>query len=204
MKKIYNKIPTSRLAFYSVILMLLPLFFAGYAYFTKNKEWETVSDRMLAIHQFSEKKARQQSLNIAVRKKFNQIDSFFLDHHVEPLNLLKKEQEALENLIQTPSYTGNEVAEKRYAFLCGEGNHIQFTQGSVQSAEGIQETTEILAHPVEVSVEDLKELLTRIEGNRPNKPLLLITDLKLNKKTHASGNEVYNLNLTLLKREFIQ
>lgn len=204
MKKRAPIIPLSRLTLYIAIAALLPLFFVGYFYSKEKNEWNAVADQIMAVHSLSEKKARKQSLNNAIRKKYSDADCFYLDNQVESLAFLKKEREALENLIHNPSFTGNEAAEKRYAFLLGEVNRLKFTEGSVQSGEGLQETTEIQAHPIEVDTQDLKELLARLEGNRPGKPQLLITDFKLNKKMHSNGNQVFELNLKLLKREFVQ
>ncbi|MCC5832183.1 MAG: hypothetical protein JJU12_03980 [Chlamydiales bacterium] len=204
MKKFAHSIPFSRLVLYIVLTGILPLFFTGYLYTREKNEWNAVADRIIEVHNLSEQKARKQSLNKAVRKKYRDADYLYLDNEIEPLLFLKKEREALENLIQTPSFTGNEGAERRYAFLLGEANRLRFTEGSVHSWEGVQETAEIQAHPVEVDTSDLKEILARIEGNRPGKPLLLITDFKLNKKAHPNGNQVFELNLKLLKREFVQ
>jgi hypothetical protein len=204
MKKINSSIPLSRLVLYIVLAGFLPLFFIAYSYTKQKGEWDSINDRIMAVHSLSEQKARKQSVNNAVRKKYADADCFYLDNQLESLNFLKKEREALENLIQNPSFTGNEAAEKRYAFLLGDSNRLQFTEGSVQSGDGLQETTEILSHSVEVDTSDLKEILARLEGNRCGKPQLLITDFKLNKKAHLNGNQVFELNLKLLKREFVQ
>lgn len=204
MKKLSQSIPLSRLALYIVLAGFLPLLFVGYFYTKEKNEWSAVADRIMAVHSLSEQKARKQSLNNALRKKYSDADYFYLDNQVETLSFLKKEREALESLFQNPSFTGNEAAEKRYAFLLGEANRLHFTEGSVQSGEGLQETIEIQAHPVEIDTQDLKEILVRLEGNRPGKPQLVITDFKLNKKAHPNGNQVFELNLKLLKREFVQ
>ncbi len=64
-------------------------------------------------------------------------------------------------------------------------------------------------HPVEVNVSDLKKILTLIEGRKigefetgPQKPQLMILDFKLEKKNIRENNEVFDLNMKLLKREF--
>lgn len=204
MNKLLQSIPFSRLVIYIVLLTLFPVFGIGFLYLKEKNTWNEVAEQILTVHSLSEQKARKQSMNTTVRKKYAKADDFYLDNQVETINFLKKEREALENLVQNPTFTGNELAERRYAFLSGEANRLQFTQGAVQGAEGVQETTVILAHPVEVDNQDLKELLMRVEGNRPKKPQLLITDFKLNKKAHSNGNEVFEVNMKLLKREFAQ
>lgn len=201
-KKLFNSIPLSRAVIYLALLAAVPLFLFGYAYQKERAAWADLSDQILALHARAENKARKQSLNSCVRKKYSEVDSYYLDHQLASLHFLKKERESLDNLIQNPSFTGSEVAEKRYLFLSGEANRLEFIEGSIQSGEGVQETTEVLAHPVEVDTHDLKEILNRIEGTKPGKPQIIITDFKLNKKTHVSGNQVFELNLKLIKREF--
>ncbi len=204
MKKLTDSIPFSRLLIYIALLGLMPLFVVGWHYTKEKAKWKTITERIMTIHSLSEKKARRQSLNTAVRTIHAKADSFYLDNQVESLKLLKKEREALENLIHNPSFTGNEATEKRYTFLNGEANRLKFTDGAILSGDGLQETIETQAHPVEVDTHDLKEILARVEGNRPGKPQLLITDFKLHKKAHSNGNQVFELNLKLLKREFTQ
>lgn len=198
------KIPFKRLVVYLALLLSLPFLCIALFYFKEKREWDLVADRIIAIQNLSEMNARKQICNHAVRKAYAEADTFYLDRQVEVLRFLKKEREALGNLLQNPSFTGNEAAEKRYAAIAGEGNRLHFLQGSIQSAEGIQETSEVLTRSVELDAQDLKELLNRIEGNRPGKPQLLITDFELLKKTHPTGNEVFELNLKLLKREFVR
>lgn len=201
-KKLFNSIPLSRLLIYLALLATTPLVLLGMECQKRRAAWGGISERILALHTRAENKARKQSLNNFLRKKYRDANSLYLDHQITSLHFLKKERESLDTLIQNPSFTGSEAAEKRYLFLSGEANRMEFIEGSLQSGEGVQETTEILAHPVEVDTHDLKEILARIEGARPGKPQLLITDFKLNKKTHASGNQVFELNLKLIKREF--
>jgi len=204
MKKYFQSIPFSRLIIYLILAGCLPFFFIGYSYIKEKNAWNQVAHRILSMHTLVECNARKQSMNMAIRKKYAQTDHFYLDHQIESLRFLKKERTALERLMQNPSFTGNEVIEKRYAFLSGEANLLQFVEGTVQSGEDFQETLEKISHPVEVDTQDLKELLSRIENNQPGKPQLLVTDLNLKKKTFTSGNQVFELNLNLLKRELSQ
>ena len=69
---------------------------------------------------------------------------------------------------------------------------------------------ETLVHPIEVNVDDIQEILSGIEGviigpyePPPNPPQLLMLDFKIDRKGISEKNEVYGLNLKLLKREFL-
>ena len=62
----------------------------------------------------------------------------------------------------------------------------------VQSNHFFQETAETLVHPVEVDVTDIRKILAKAEGIEidpfipgPNRPLLLITDFKIDKKMNS-------------------
>ena len=80
----------------------------------------------------------------------------------------------------------------------------------MQSTPLFQEVTETLVHPIEVNLDDLTNLLAKIEGKEigpytpgPGRPQLLILDFKIEKKSITDKKEVYQLNLKLLKREFL-
>lgn len=202
LKKLLESLPFNRVMIYLIVLGFLPGVFAAFHYTQKKKAWNAVSEQINAIHYLSETKARKQYFNTIVRNTYTETDPLYLENQLEPLSFLKKERENLEQLLQNPTFTGNEAAEKRYAYLTSHANRLEFLQGSPLASEGIQETVCWLSHPVEIDSYDLKELLARLEGNRKGKPQLLITDFKCQKKILLSGNEVFELNIKLLKREF--
>ncbi len=202
-KPSFRNFPLNRLLTYVVIIGFLPALFTLFNVYQKKQEWRTVSEKIIALHEMSEAKARKQYLNTIVRNTYADTDQFYLENQLESLLFLRKERETLERLLQNPTFTGNEAAEKRYNLITSKANRFELMQGTPQSAEGVHETSCTLSHSVEIDTNDLKEILNRIEGNRKGKPQLLITDLKLNKKTHGNGNEVYELNLKFKKREFL-
>ena len=202
LKKIIENIPFNRLLIYMILLGFFPVVFTTFYFYQKKQQWNQVSEKIRVIHEIFEAKVRKQYLNTIVRNAYGEIDQFYLENQLEPLSFLKKERETLEQLLQSPTFTGNEPAEKRYSLLSSNANRFEFMQGSPQSTEGVHEAACMLSHPVEIDTNDLKEILNRIEGNRKGKPQLIITDFRLNKKTHMNGNEVFELNLKLKKREF--
>lgn len=201
-KKLISTLSMNRLIFYLIMVGLVPVFVVIIHYTKKRKEWEAVSEQIVNIQHFSAQATRKQSLNSVVRSVFAEADQFYLENQLEPLSFLKKERETLEQLLRSSNFTGNEAAEKRYSFLTSNANRFEWVQGSTQAAEGFQETDILLAHPLEIDAHDLKEILMRIEGNRKGKPQLIITDFRLHKKELSSGNEVFEVNMKLLKREF--
>jgi hypothetical protein len=202
LKKAIASLPISRLIIYLVLVGLLPLFVALVHASAKRKEWDAISQQMMSLQHYSANSARKQALNRTVRTLYGDAEHMYLENQLEPLGCLKKEKEALEHLLNSPTFTGNEAAEKRYAFLSSRANHIEWVQGSMQAAEGIQQADLLMAHPIEVDAHDLKEILARIEGNRKGKPQLIITDFRVVKKGLPNANEVFELSMKLLKREF--
>jgi hypothetical protein len=202
LKKQIIKIPVNRLMSYLLLLGTVPVLLALYSYQLKKKEWESVWQQISWLRDFSTSQARKQSINQSVKAFYKGADTTYLEIQLESLLFLKKEREALERLINSPTFTGNESAENRYALLTSKANSLAWVQGRAQEGEGIEQIELSLTHPVEVDIQDVKEILSRIEGNRKGKPQLIITDFKLQKKQQSTGSEVFELNLKILKREF--
>ena len=201
-KKLISSISPSRLIIYLVIFSLLPSTMLLFQYCKEKKVWSQVLEEVQTTHLLAQKNMQKQQLNALVKEKYKEADSLYLEKQFDHFTFLKKEIDALQTLLCNPSFTGNEVAERRYSQLVGETNRLQFKEGGLQAEEGILETLLIPNHSVEIDQQDIRELLLRIEGNLPNKPQLIVYDFKLNKKKYASGNEVFELNLKILKREF--
>lgn len=204
MIRLRAQMPIKRQIYYLVLAGLLPLLFLLFDYISNHSALMLLETRVEAARLNAVRKEEKQALNRAVKEQFGQADQLFIDKELEKLPLLNDEHGALEKLLTSKSFTGNELAEKRYAFIAGPSNKLLFNEGSVQTGEGFQETVETLAHPVEVDAKDLKELLRRLEKLRPGQPQLIITEFKLDKKQTPLESEAFALNLKLLKREFLE
>ncbi len=140
-------------------------------------------------------------------KQYSNCEPYFIDKNLEALPLL---QENLDHLIAQnnhPACRSRDEVLKRISFLQSRENHLAFAEENVKSTKHIKEIEERLLHPVEVETKDLDRLLSIIEdvpigANTPQSgaPQLLIQNFVLSKK--AGGT--YELNLTLIKREFSQ
>src|SRR5262249_902807 len=137
-------------------------------------------------------------------------DHFYIDKHLETLSFLQPEIEGLQKALSNKNFPDDENIKKRLEFLTGPSKNMVFTEGVVQSTPQFQEVTESLVHPVEVNEDDLRTILARIEGTQigseapsPNRPQLIILDFKLERKSVTEKNQVFVLNLKLLKREFL-
>lgn len=178
--------------------------FAGIGgYFLKEKRaWAYVEEELLQTSYLSTLKMQKQSLNNLVRKQYCQADPMYLEHQFQGFRPLARERYALEKLTKTHNYTGAESIEKRLTFLNQGNNHLAFIEKNPGRGENLCETWEVMSHPIEVDVDDLKDILDIIEGAHTQKPQLIVRDFQLTRKTKTSGNEVYDLSMALIKREF--
>jgi len=206
---ILKNIPLNRLLIYLVTLGVLPILLLFFFFFGKVDELDDVENSIQNLKLFAFEKEKKQSVNKAVRSHFSEADHFYIDKNLENLRFLLPEIENLEEIIRNPHFTEDEGVRKRLEFLTSPQNKLRFTESGVQSTAYFQEVIETLAHPVEVNSTDLKQILSLVEGieidtYKPleGRPQLIILDFKLDKKSGGQNNDVFELNMKLLKREF--
>lgn len=203
-------IPQERLLIYLLLLGLLPLLLVGMHFNSESSRLQELQHELDITYFTALTRQQKQHFNALARRHFQHADHFYLDKYVESLRFLEKETEALQLLIEHEPTLPNRDILKRLEFLTGAQNEVTFTEGVVQTFANIQETTESLVHPVEVDMADVQRLLSYVEGKEiglftpgVNRPQLIITDFRLQRKQSAKENEVYQLELKLLKREYL-
>jgi hypothetical protein len=206
----FKDIPINRAVFYFILIGLLPICFVLALFFSQKNELKELQDILQSIQHQAFVKEKKQALNLAVREHFRDADHFYIDKYLETLVFLEPEIEMLQKIVNDKNFAEDERIKKRLEFLTSQANSLVFSEGVVQSFPLFQETIETLVHPVEVNVQDLQKILARIEGIKigsfaqgPNRPQLLITEFKLDKKKTTDKNEVFLIQLKLLKREFL-
>ncbi|MCH9608509.1 MAG: hypothetical protein S4CHLAM45_10870 [Chlamydiales bacterium] len=195
------KIPLSRLLIYLVLAGALPLLAVGFFHTKEKHQWEEVAAHIKTVTLQGNVKTSRQSLNSLVREKFEQADRHYVER-LEALTFLEQEKSALEALFSSRCFTGNEIAQARYNFLTGNDNRLFFAEKEMEKGDGIRETLEVSTHPIEIDHTDLQTILSLIEKEQLGKPQLIITDFYLRKKPKPSGNEIFELSLAFIKREF--
>lgn len=198
----------TRIMLYLILCGIIPLFFVGYHFISQRSSINELNEMIDIVQETALLKEKKQATNLAIRAHFRNADHFYIDKYVEPLPLLENETEALKKILNQQHLVENEAAKKRLDHL-EANNHISFSEGVVQSYPYFHETTETLTRPVEIDLNDLSLILSRIEGAEigdyvpgPNRPQLIITDFKIDKKPAGSKNETFQLNMKLIKREF--
>lgn len=195
---------------YVMVLGLIPLLFAAFFFISELNTLEDLSNSISQVRQNAYLREKKQAINNAVRNHYKDADHFYIDKNLETMTFLEPEVESLKKISSNKNFPEDENIKKRLDLLTGTGNSLMFAEGVVLSNPIFQETTETLVHPVEVNVSDLKHILAKIEGvpmdgytPGPNRPQLIIIDFKLDKKSASDKNEVFVLNMKLLKREFL-
>lgn len=207
---LFANIPQQRLLLYIVLAGLLPILGGAFYLNSQLKSLNALSNQISYVEQLAATKENKQGLNQTVRSHYKDADHFYIDKSLENVCFLQPEGESLKKVMQNKNFPEDENIKKRLGTICGPENALVFTEGVVQSTPIFQETTETLAHPVEIDVTDLRRLLARIEGTpigeeapAANRPQLIILDFKIDKKQVSERNDVFILNLKLLKREFL-
>lgn len=206
----FSNIPPKRLLLYFILAGLIPIIIAWFSYSSRLDRVNEIEQQISSLQDLAFIRESKQSSNISVRSHFGDADHFYIDKNLETLTLLDPEIESLKQMLNNPNFPEDENIKKRLDTLTGNTNTMVFTEGVVQSTPLFQEVTETLVHPIEVNVQDIQKLLCRIEGiplgscvPPPNRPQLIILDFKIDKKKVSEKNEVFLLNLKLLKREFL-
>lgn len=204
-----ENIPRKRLLLYAMLVGLLPLIFAITQFYSQLSHLDRLETHIQLVQEKALIREKKQAINMAVIEHYKEADHFYIDKYLETLTFLEPEIESLQKLVNNKNFSFDDSIKKRLDYLSNE-NDLSFSEGVVQSYPSFQETTETLVHPVEVNVDDIQEILTRIEGHSigpyttpANPPQLLILDFKIDRKSLSEKNEIYNLNLKLLKREYL-
>lgn len=204
-----KNIPRTRLLLYGLLLGLLPLVLILTNFYSNKERSDQLGSYIQSVEEKAVLRDKKQAINMAVIDHYQDADHFYIDKTLETLTFLEPEIEGLQKLVNNKNFPFDDSIKKRLEFLTNE-NHFVFSEGVVQTYPQFQETTETLVHPVEVNIEDIQKILSYVEGidvgayaPPENPPQLIILDFKIDRKNLSEKNEVYNLNLKLLKREFL-
>lgn len=209
-KPMLHQIPQNRALLYFLLIGTLPLLMMIFFFMVNKNELDDLATSIQSSQHQAFLKEKKEASNVAIRQQFRDVDHFYIDKYLETLVFLESEMESLQQILKDKNFLDDDKVRRRLEMLSGSKNSLVFSEGVVQKTPYFQETMETLVAPVEVNIEDLKKILSRIEGVEigpytpaPNRPQLIITDLKLEKKKTVDNNEVFQLNLKLIKREFI-
>lgn len=152
-----------------------------------------------------EKKARKERF----LERHTKPDPYFLDTQIESIHFLNAEIDRLKTWSSHPAIPNKDLIHDRINYLQCDENRLSFLEEGIQTSDLFKETVEKQRHPIQADTRDLIQLLSIIEDfpNESIKPIfsrpqLLITDFILKKTKTALNDELFELNIDLLKREF--
>ena len=205
-----EKITNERKLLYLLLLGMLPVFFVSLYFYSQSTYQQSLTYALNDAIAMAQEKNAKEYMNKQVKKIFYDADHFYIDKEIETIQPLQSEVSRLQRILEQGYHPSEDEMRKRLTFLTNGQNTLSFTEGSIKSYKDFQETIETLSHPVEVDVNDLTVILSKVEGLSPasdaanlKRPHLIITELKLEKRKGLVQNP-YLLDLKVLKREYLK
>ncbi len=204
-------ISQTRVIVYCLILGLVPLLFVAMNYSSEKSKQDMLSYSLSEAIVDATNKNAKEFVNKQVRAQYRDSNHFYIDQEIETISPLQEEIASLQKILGLGFHVNEDLFRRRLQYHTSGQNSISFVEGSVKGYKGFQETQESLAHSIEVDLNDIKAILSRIEGvsftegeTLPElRPHLIITDWKMEKKKSPT-QEVYALDVKLIKREYLK
>jgi hypothetical protein len=203
------------------VLIILPLFSSTFFLLQKNTQLQNLESRFASA-------ARKEKLAMARKERkerflerYSHPDPYYLDQKIESYPLLQQERKNLECLLNHPAFPDSQKIQERLSFL--NENRLEFTEEKIEISSEIKDVQEKQRRPVQMDENDLRQILSLIEDlpvesiplsssskedsyENPSakRPQILIKEFNLKKQETALQTEVFEVEMDLLKREYIQ
>lgn len=195
-------------AFY--LLCLFPFLVLTLVIKEKNARYEDLEDQVGRMRLRIERSLDVQKDRNAFYKKYEEVDRYYLDHVLEAVTFLKPEVEALKLVSNHPAFESSINVKNRLDKLTKGDNRLLFLEENRKVQNHIEELDLKQKSPVEINSDDLKYLLTLVEGvtigeNKPPKfsPQFIVRRMALKKKKLAE-RETFLIEMHLIKREVVK
>ncbi|HSX10341.1 MAG TPA: hypothetical protein VLF94_01305 [Chlamydiales bacterium] len=190
-------------------LAVFPILAAALFIFMEKSKLQELEGRFAAAARKEkiafERKARKERFI----HRYSHADPYFLDQKIEAFPLLQAEKERLSSLLHHPAFPDSEVLKERLRFLTD--NRLAFAEENIQTSSQMKEIDEKQRRTVEMDESDLQKILSLLEDTPigpylpPNdSPQILIKELHLKKHETPLQTQVFEVDMDLLKREFIR
>jgi len=154
--------------------------------------------------------AAQKDRTTFFKKYGGNIDRYYIGRVLEGAQFLKRETETLRGVCEHPAFKSCNNIKQRWNFLTKGENNLVFIEESRKCKNSIEEIALKQKHPVEVDNEDVKQILSLVEGVAigeycppPAAPQMIFRRFTLKKRKFAEG-ETFLLEMHITKREVIQ
>jgi len=167
-------------------------------------------DRHLSLMQIRiERLMENQKEKKAFEKQYKNVDPNYLDNVMGNISFLQPEIEALNVIYTHPAFRSCNNVKDRLKFLTENENKLVFVEKNHASSSLLKESYLKQRFPVEVDMEDVKNLLSVIEGtsigcDQPPalRPQLTIQSFDFQRKS-LPEKEAFFLEINLIKRELL-
>jgi len=194
----------------SLGLILLCTAALVYAHVMKLSSYNEVLADIAYIESTAKREAQDYKMRRSFQKTYASADPSFLKTHLESLVFLKKEVSLLNKVRAQPSFSRFKPIIKRVNFLTKGENSLNFTQESKSERDQIKEEVLKLKHPVSVDIQDVKKILTAIEGvwippnlRIPYSPWFCFKTFSLTKQHLTESREAYQLEMEVISRQCV-
>lgn len=193
---------------YWILLFIapIPVFYFLFHYAITVEHAKELDEKMEAIYSRKKQSEQIEKRHHSLMSSVFKSDPFYIDKHLESLIFLESDIKKMESLCSETHI--DEPIQKRLQFLKEGSNRLLFAEEKIRSKDKLREVFEKQQHPVETSEEDLKKLLCLIEGvtiwpygPKEGHPQLIIQDFQLSKKRYSPKDQVFILNMNIIKRE---
>lgn len=176
-----------------------------YSFLSKINALQEIEERISFLQGMAQKKATLAKKEEAILSRINGADPSYLKKVVGSIHFMEKEKHRWTIFLSQIEPT--QAMQERADFL-DKHNKLRFLAGESRKTALFTETFFRQKDPIELGEEDLKHLLTSIEGvpispymQPPKAPQLLITSFVLEKKEFpGTQDKSYGLSLELLER----
>lgn len=188
-------------------LLLLPIFLSTVYLSSQKIQLQQLENNFASASAKGKSAIEKKRKKEKFLKRYSEADPYFINKKIESFSFLEEEKEELKRLIQHPAIPNKKTFKERLNFLSGEENQLTFSEEDIRSSTTIKETDEKQRHPIQVDEKDLTQLLCLIEDVSATSclsPQLIIRNFKLKKRETPLHNEVFEVEMELLKREWIR
>lgn len=188
-------------------LITVPFFLFVAHFFLQLRDLKEVNGRIQSLQRNALHKEAQLKKDEKVLEQIKHANHNYLQKTLESMVFLGSERQKWQAFSQQME-PGHPMKEK-VSFLYQGNNKLQFVQTDLRKSKFFQETEENQTQPVEMSEEDLKELLCFIEGAqihphhpKEDAPQMILKTFELEKHTFLSeADKTFNVKMQLIKRE---
>lgn len=192
------------------LVCLIPFFLLLFSFKVRSNNFDAMEAQIDQMEVRILRLIETQKEKNAFFNQYQNSDPTYLDHTLEAVTFLRPEVEALKLMENHPAFQSCQTVKSRLDHLIKGKNRLLFSEERHQVSKFVSESELKQLYPVEVTLEDLKNLLTMIEdveiGSYKTpafRPQLVVQSFHLQKKDLA-GKETYFLDMNLVRREPIK